>query len=476
MEEIKNRMKQWQKEKKLPKMIFVFLILLFIVTGIIGICVYHNKNNRLERQLALGDQYLADMDYERAIAAYEEALRLDDKCVEAYTGIAEAYIQLGDLDMAIEYLELGMERTGSEELGIRLGEVRAIKEQLELAEQEEETEGEEDSEGQEEETPESEVTETEEESEAPEEEVAAVKPVKKPEPQPEPEPEPELEPSQTVVEPAPYIPQPQPYIPQPEPQPIPTPKPEPTPEPEVPGLPPRGTNIRPIEMNFYLVSYGSDIHSMSTYGECTIPGAVIKAELCEKNDESAEPVLLGSTNGEKLNFASNGDSDYQYIRITYELPDGNYFVNAYDSTETVTLYKYDESMDMYSGMIVKCLYEDYGDGNSWQDNHSQYEDEILVTCPATDGRLKIQPSGYTIKTGDIVDLSTLTVLYEDTGGIEEDISQQPLLYIYIADLYSDSCMEYVSGTEYRAVKEGSTYIVAFYQGRSVRIPLTVVAN
>ncbi len=88
-----------------------------------------NTDSRLERELSLGDRYLEDMDYEQAVAAYEDALAIDDKCVEAYLGLAETYVKMGDIDKAIDILLRGIEKTGSQELMDRLSELRDGQEQ-----------------------------------------------------------------------------------------------------------------------------------------------------------------------------------------------------------------------------------------------------------------------------------------------------------------------------------------------------------
>jgi len=46
------------------------------------------------------DQY-ADGNYDAAIALYEQALKIDGKCGDAYTGLAMCHQSKGDLDAAI---------------------------------------------------------------------------------------------------------------------------------------------------------------------------------------------------------------------------------------------------------------------------------------------------------------------------------------------------------------------------------------
>lgn len=195
MTSIKSKLQKW----KLPKLMMILLLLLAGMTGIGVVYANNNETSRLERQLELGDRYLEDLDYEQAIAAYEEALRIDDKCVEAYVGIAKAYVCMGDLDMAIQYLEIGVEKTESPVLIANLAVLRLMNAPQEEPEEELE-----------EETQVTEVIEETEEEE-PEEETEEEEPPKKKPVKKEPEEETE-EVTEEAEEPIPYIPQPQPPV------------------------------------------------------------------------------------------------------------------------------------------------------------------------------------------------------------------------------------------------------------------------
>ncbi|MCM1059926.1 MAG: tetratricopeptide repeat protein [Eubacterium sp.] len=55
--------------------------------------------------LQLADKYLKEMNYEQAIIEFQKVLEIEPKNVEAYIGLADAYIALGDDNKAIEVLE-----------------------------------------------------------------------------------------------------------------------------------------------------------------------------------------------------------------------------------------------------------------------------------------------------------------------------------------------------------------------------------
>lgn len=77
---------------KIQKM--VVIILISMVTTRFGI--YNTPVNKLSRQISLGNKYLLEERYEEAVLAFEQAIAIDEKCVEAYVGGIEAYLNSGD--------------------------------------------------------------------------------------------------------------------------------------------------------------------------------------------------------------------------------------------------------------------------------------------------------------------------------------------------------------------------------------------
>ena len=78
-----------KKKKKwlLPTIIAVIVV----IAAISAIIVYILPANRLNRQLALAEKYMSELNYEAAILAYKAAIEIDPKNVEAYHGAVEAY-------------------------------------------------------------------------------------------------------------------------------------------------------------------------------------------------------------------------------------------------------------------------------------------------------------------------------------------------------------------------------------------------
>lgn len=105
-------------------MIAGIAIMLCILAVSIAIAVGGNRKNRVTEQLELGAKYLSELDYENAIAAYEAAIEIEPKNENAYRGLAEVYVAMGDYEAAIDVLNEGIEQTGSEELADYLANVQ----------------------------------------------------------------------------------------------------------------------------------------------------------------------------------------------------------------------------------------------------------------------------------------------------------------------------------------------------------------
>lgn len=66
--------------------------------------------------ISTAQQDLVDQNYEQATAEFSKVIEHNPMNIEAYIGIAEAYIGLSDTDSAVQWLEKGYELTGDERL------------------------------------------------------------------------------------------------------------------------------------------------------------------------------------------------------------------------------------------------------------------------------------------------------------------------------------------------------------------------
>ena len=78
-----------------------------------------------QEQYALGMQYLSEGGYEAAAAAFAAAVDIDPKQPGAYTRLADARLEMGDREAAMEALEEGYARTKSSDIAAFLAALRA---------------------------------------------------------------------------------------------------------------------------------------------------------------------------------------------------------------------------------------------------------------------------------------------------------------------------------------------------------------
>ena len=91
------------KKKKIIRIVAAIAIVLLSVVG--GIGIYNTPENIISRQLNLGYKCLADGDYEAAALAFEKAIEIDEKNMEAYMGGIESYINIGDEELLLAFYD-----------------------------------------------------------------------------------------------------------------------------------------------------------------------------------------------------------------------------------------------------------------------------------------------------------------------------------------------------------------------------------
>lgn len=121
MRTILNKNENGFKKKMNSKGIIFGIIISVVIALTIGLGVYNSPNNRISKQLDLGQKYLEEQNYEQAIFAFNEAIMIDPMCVEAYLGLADAYVGLDDLESALSVLNCGYELTQDERINAKIG-------------------------------------------------------------------------------------------------------------------------------------------------------------------------------------------------------------------------------------------------------------------------------------------------------------------------------------------------------------------
>ena len=113
-----------KKSSPLPIVIGCVMVLLIIAVAVTGVRVYGSPKAKSDRQLSLGNKYLEELDYDRAIAAYRAAIEIDPKNAAAYKALADIYVEMNDIENAVAVLEEGIDATGDEELKKMLSELK----------------------------------------------------------------------------------------------------------------------------------------------------------------------------------------------------------------------------------------------------------------------------------------------------------------------------------------------------------------
>ena len=93
----------------IPVVIAVTALIAAIVIAISPSRADHVSSNATDIDTAYG--YLNNNELDRAIAIFNDIIRIDPKNVDAYSGLAQAYERNGDIDKAIETLEEGYAQT-----------------------------------------------------------------------------------------------------------------------------------------------------------------------------------------------------------------------------------------------------------------------------------------------------------------------------------------------------------------------------
>ena len=107
----------------MKKLISIILIISFLFT--LSSCA-NTVQSDWQEHLDLGQKYLLDGNYEQAIIEFNKVIEIEPKNVDAYLGLAEAYVAAGDYDSAISVLEKGYAETENQALQDKINELRVL--------------------------------------------------------------------------------------------------------------------------------------------------------------------------------------------------------------------------------------------------------------------------------------------------------------------------------------------------------------
>ncbi len=130
-----------KKQKRVwPFVLAAAALILLAAVILIVLFASGSKEKQYEEQLQLAERYLDELDYDRAILAYKEAIKIDPERADAYLDLCDVYLAQGDREAAIEVLEDGIRKCKDDEKRRLEKKLKKLKEE---EKQEEEEQGEE---------------------------------------------------------------------------------------------------------------------------------------------------------------------------------------------------------------------------------------------------------------------------------------------------------------------------------------------
>ena len=137
-----------EENQRNPKRLGISIGIVLAILGVAAIAavmiIKGMPEWKIARLLDLGQQYLEDLDYERAIASFDEVLEIEPRNEQAIEGEVRVYLAWseelasdGDYERALEVLGEGYEKLEDERLQTALEDVKARQEKAEKEKQEE---------------------------------------------------------------------------------------------------------------------------------------------------------------------------------------------------------------------------------------------------------------------------------------------------------------------------------------------------
>lgn len=119
-------------KQKTRILIYIIIAIAVVIMGTLTILKNHQADSPATAQehIDLGRIYLTELSYEKASLEFTEAIEIEPLNSDAYLGLAEAYVGMGDTEKAIDILEEGYDKTGDERLKDMLEELRPPEETM----------------------------------------------------------------------------------------------------------------------------------------------------------------------------------------------------------------------------------------------------------------------------------------------------------------------------------------------------------
>ncbi|MBQ5319373.1 MAG: tetratricopeptide repeat protein [Oscillospiraceae bacterium] len=121
-------------KQKTRIIIYIAISVTALVLGIIAVLSIPDKSQAktADEFIKTGNKYLIELSYDKAVIEFNKAIEIEPRNADAYIGLVEAYMGLGEDEKAIETLELGYENTRDERIKKMLDELLGITEKTEI--------------------------------------------------------------------------------------------------------------------------------------------------------------------------------------------------------------------------------------------------------------------------------------------------------------------------------------------------------
>ena len=130
-----NTVVQDKSGRKVLVFAAIGIVLVLLAAIIAGVTVFGGSDRKLQEQLDLGAKYLVEMDYDQALVAFNAALEIEPKNVDAYLGIVEVYTRMNEFETALECAREGYEVTGDDRLKEKIDTLESMIDAQRLQEQ-----------------------------------------------------------------------------------------------------------------------------------------------------------------------------------------------------------------------------------------------------------------------------------------------------------------------------------------------------
>ncbi|MDF2821783.1 MAG: internalin [Clostridiales bacterium] len=109
--EVLDATRKYQTNFKLKRVAVLVGLAVVIVIGVISTVKVRSGINKssIEIQLSLGEKYLEELECDKAIFVFNEAIQMKPRNVRAYLGLAQAYEGIGELENATDVVEKGVQ-------------------------------------------------------------------------------------------------------------------------------------------------------------------------------------------------------------------------------------------------------------------------------------------------------------------------------------------------------------------------------